>query len=131
MKRFLSVVTVLLVSASIQAQEIKRINPSFEDLLPLLKSAGYELFSFDISSLQDNTYSISLVTKESVDGVLVHVSSLNDFQVTAWNRIMISEFPEEQQKEILANNSASDAENGIYRLAKNINVGLIPSADSL
>ena len=54
-----------------------------------------------------------------------------DFQAIAWNRIMISGFPEEQQKEILANNSASDAENGIYRLAKKINVGLIPSADSL
>lgn len=131
MKRFLTAFTILLSSVSVQAQEIKRTAPSFDDFLPLLKSAGYELFSFDISSLKDNTYSITFVTEEYVDGVLVHDSSRDDFQITVTNRKRISDFPEEDQKKILMGNSAYDAENDIYKLARKINVGFVPASDSL
>ena len=131
MKRFLLGLSLLFSFVSIHAQEIKRTDPSFEDFLPLLKSTGYEVFNFDISSLKDSTYNISFETKEYVNGVLVHDSSKDKYQFFITNRDMISDLSEEQQKEILANNSAYDAENDIFKLAKKITVGFIPAADSL
>lgn len=66
-----------------------------------------------------------------MDGVLVHDSSRDDFQITVTNRKRISDFPEEDQKKILMGNSAYDAENDIYKLARKINVGFVPAPDSL
>lgn len=66
-----------------------------------------------------------------MDGVLVHDSSQDRFQMYVTNRDMISDLPEAQQKNILAGNSAYDAENDILRLAKKITVGFVPAADSL
>lgn len=131
MKRLLSGFIILFSYANIQAQEIKRIDPSFDDFLPILKSVGYEMFSFDISSLGNSTYNIAFITREYADGVLVHDSSQDDFQYIVTNRDMLSILPEEQQKEVLEKNLAYDAENGIWKLANKITIGFVPAADSL
>ena len=132
MKRFFFLLAFSLFFLNTNAQEIKSVESSFEDYLPLLKDAGFEMFSFDISSLKDETYKISFVTKEYVDGKLVFDSYRDDFLYVISNRTMLSEFPEDQQEQIIAENRAYDIEKSIYTLSKKISIGFAPAgADSL
>lgn len=134
MKRLFVIFIMLFSFVGAHSQEIKRVDPSLGDIRTLLKSAGYELFSFDISSLRNETYKISLVTREYVNGELVKDSSSEDdfqFSISFANRLMISDFPEEEQKKILEGNMAYDADNDIYVLSERISIGFLPPADSL
>ena len=58
----------LLACANVGAQELKRMEPELSDYLPLLKRAGYEAFSFDITSLKGESYDILFTTKEYEKG---------------------------------------------------------------
>ena len=98
------------------------------DYIALLNAAGYEVFNFDISSLKDDTYSISFVIHEYNNGELVSDKSP---LVSLPNRSMIAEFPEEYQKEIISEGTAYDLQNGIYKLGKKISIGFFPAVDSL
>ena len=100
MKRFVSLLlTGAIFSLHVNAQELKRTQPDISDYIPLLNAAGYEVFTFDLSSLKDATYSIEFVTREYVDGELV-TNSENDLRYFTRNRRMLSDFPEEVRKEI-------------------------------
>jgi len=98
------------------------------DYIALLNAAGYEVFNFDISSLKDDTYSISFVIHEYNNGELVSNKSP---LVSLPNRSMIAEFPEEYQKEIISEGTAYDLQNGIYKVGKKISIGFFPAVDSL
>ena len=52
MRYFYLLLAGLLACAHVGAQELKRVEPEFSDFLPLLKLQGYEMYSFDVSSLQ-------------------------------------------------------------------------------
>lgn len=63
-KSLLIAIALICFSCSAFGQEIKSKNAELEDLLTLLKSAGYELFSFDISDMLEEQYNITLTCKE-------------------------------------------------------------------
>lgn len=130
-KSFVPFLLFTLLYTAAFAQKIQTIEPVFTDYLSVLKEAGFEVFSYDISSLRDDTYSIRFITKEYVNGHLVENSAADRTSMKISNRIMISDFPEEDQKTILKEGGADDADRGIYRLAEKISVGFVPAADSL
>jgi len=132
MKRFFFILlTGALFSLHVNAQELKRTQPDISDYIPLLNAAGYEVFTFDLSSLKDDTYNIEFVIREYVDGVLVSGSPENDFRYFTRNRRMLSDFPEEVQKEIISDGHVYDLDKGILSLGKKLSIGFTPSVDSL
>ena len=132
MKRFFFILlTGAIFSLHVNAQELKRTQPDISDYIPLLNAAGYEVFTFDLSSLKDDTYNIEFVIREYVDGVLVSGSPENDFRYYTRNRRMLSDFPEEVQKEIISDGHVYDLDKGILSLGKKLSIGFTPSADSL
>ena len=114
----------LWMAASVSAQSLKKQEATMEDYLPLLQVSGYQVYSFDISEFLDDTYHFSFKIKEYVNREEVqgdgHSSVFS-------NRMMIAEFPEESQKSILEEGSAVDPEKGIYRQAKKLTIGFVPS----
>ena len=131
MKRFVSLLlTGAIFSLHVNAQELKRTQPDISDYIPLLNAAGYEVFTFDLSSLKDATYSIEFVTREYVDGELV-TNSENDLRYFTRNRRMLSDFPEEVRKEIISDGHVYDLDKGILSLGEKLSIGFTPSADSL
>ena len=61
----------MLACVNVGAQEMKRIEPEFSDYIPLLKLKGYEVYSFDISSLQGGAYDILFSIKEYEKGTFM------------------------------------------------------------
>lgn len=56
------------------AQIIKPLKTEASDYVPMLRDAGFGIYAFDISSLNDNAYNISLVVSEYINGELVSES---------------------------------------------------------
>ena len=122
----------IIFSFSVHAQEVKRTEPDLSDYIPLLNAAGYEVFTFDISSLRDETYNIELIVQEYVNGSLVeNAPTVGPLRFFLRNRRMLSDFPEEYHQEIIAEGPIYDLEKGICTLGEKVSVGFSPSADSL
>lgn len=131
MKQLLILISNILIGMSItaHAQELKRTEPVFSDYIPILKDAGYEVFSFDISSLKDDTYNIGFAVREYVMGELVPDPLEGAFALT--NRDMISGYSKGYQQKIIEEGLAYDVERGVYKLYEKMTIGISPSADSL
>lgn len=124
MRKRLSTLLFALISLCAGAQEIKSIKASFDDYLQLLQESGYNVFAYDISSLKDNASHVEFSVKEYVNGDLVDSGSSHS---SAFKLIFkISEFSEEDQKEIKAMGIADDEENDIFRLATRLKIGFTP-----
>ena len=113
------------------AQALKRTEPDFSDYIPLLNVAGYQVYTFDISSLNEETYNIEFDVREYVKGELVEDPKNNYPRPRLRNRRMLSDFPEEYWNEIIAEGPVYDLDKGICTLGDKISIGLSPAADSL
>lgn len=124
---------LICLNLELKAQEIHRTNTDFSDYIPLLESAGYKAFSFDISSLKNDTYTITFIKREYAFGKIVNEEQTDKQIFKSRNRTMISDFPEESQKQIKTGEfDCYDLENGIFSLAKKMSIGFFPSkTDSL
>lgn len=132
MKHFIFIVLAgIAFSLDVNAQELKRTEPDLSDYIPLLNVAGYEVFTFDISSLKEDTYNIEFIIREYSKGTLVDDPSKDGFRFILKNRRMLSDFPEEAHEEIIAQGPIYDLEKGICTLGERVSVGFSPSADSL
>lgn len=129
----LSLIAMNLATAGISAQTIKTVNPDFKGYEALLNAAGYELYSFDISSLAPKKYAMTFSVKEFRDGKEVH-SSFNR-PSTFHNLTNISDFTKwvSDKKEIDdIRQKAIDPANDVFSKAERINIGLYPGeADSI
>ena len=97
MKRILFINIMCIMAAFVSAQSIKPQTATFEDYIPLLNQAGYQVYSFDISDFLNDTYQVTFKIKEYKDSVEVE----NNQHFGFVNRRMIKDFPEESQKRIL------------------------------
>ena len=114
------------------AQALKRTEPDFSDYIPLLNAAGYDVYTFDISSLKDETYNIEFSVREYTKGVLVEDPSMGGRPGPVLrNRRMLSDFPKEYWDEIIAVGPIYDLDKGILTLGEKISIGFAPLADSL
>ena len=121
---YIFVLLSLCMVTSVSAQSVKPQEATMDDYLPLLQASGYQVYSFDISEFLDDTYHFSFKIKEYVKREEVQG---NQRAFNLENRMMIADFPEDSQKEILEKGSAEDAEKGIYKQAKKLVIGFIPS----
>ena len=121
---YIFVLLSLSMVTSVSAQSVKPQEATMDDYLPLLQASGYQAYSFDISEFSDDTYYFSFKIKEYVNREEVQG---NQRAFNLENRMMIADFPEDSQKEILEKGSAEDAEKGIYKQAKKLVIGFIPS----
>ena len=103
LRRTIITILLALVAMTGQAQEIKKVAATPEDFMEHMALCGYEVYTYDISSLRG-------------------------FRT----KTMISDFNEKDQQEIYAENDADDMDRGIYRLAKILAVGFSPvQSDSI
>ena len=131
MKRTLiAILTGLLLCVNVNAQELRTATTDFSDYISLLNKSGYEIYSFDISSLKDETYLISFMVKEYSNGELVQEKNKGGMFLIS-NRDMIEDFPEASQKRIRQEGTAYDLEKGIYSLSEKLSIGFCPAIDSL
>lgn len=101
------------------------VNPqeaSMEDYIKLLEFAKYEAFSFDVSSLIDSTRVFEFYYREYERENMVAEKRFCMYE----NRKMISDFREEEQKEIHEEGSAFNEANGVYQVAQKIVIGFTP-----
>ena len=126
-----TIITILfaLVAMAGQAQEIKKVAATPEDFMEHMALCGYEVYTYDISSLRDSVSGFTLAVREYNQTGMIHEEKSSHFRT----RIMISDFNEEEQKEIYATKvAADDIEHGIFRLSKVITVGFSPvQSDSI
>ena len=128
MKQTIITLLFALVAFAGQAQEIKRVTALPGDFMEHMKMYGYEVFTYDISSLRDSVSGFTLVIREYDKAGMINEEKLANFET----RMMISDFNEQDQQEIYAMNDADDLEHGIYRLAKILSIGFSPvQSDSI
>lgn len=129
---FFIMLTGILLCFQTNAQELKRTEPDLSDYIPLLNAAGYEVFTFDISSMNEETYNIEFIIREYTGGTLVEDPSDGERpRFFLRNRRMLSDFPKEYWDEIIAQGPIYDLDKGICTLGEKISIGFSPSADSL
>lgn len=114
--------TVAAQNSDVKA--IKQLPTTVDDLIPILESAGYEAFPFDLSSLNDGRYIMSVTIREYTDGKMTCEDVFNGY-VRMPNMRLLSEFDEENQK-IIKPEEMADAERGIYTQANKITIGFTP-----
>ena len=125
-----TIITALLALFAMagQGQEIKRVTASPEDFMEHMALCGYEVFTYDISSLRDSVSGFTLIVREYDKTGMINEEEKSHFRT----RKMISDFSEEDQKEIYDTKDADDLERGIFRLSKKITIGFSPvQSDSI
>lgn len=126
----IALLTALLYISSfdIKAQEITRLDASFQDYMELLNAKGYEAYPFDISCLKDSTYTLTFEMKEYVGGQDSEISSKEYISIK--NRIMVTDFMRRKLSTDELENikrGSYDYENGIYSCSEKITIGFTPS----
>ena len=99
--------------------QIKKVAATPEDFMEHMALCGYEVYTYDISSLRDSVSGFTIVIREYNQQGMIDEKKLYGFRT----KTMISDFNEKDQQEIYAENDADDMERGIYRLAKTLAVG--------
>ena len=117
-----------LVAMAGQGQTIKRVEASLEDFMEHMAMYGYEVFTYDISSLRDSVSGFTIVIREYNQQGMIDEKKLYGFRT----KTLISDFNEQDQKSIYEEKDGDDMERGIYRLAKTLSVGFSPvQSDSI
>ena len=129
MKKKTIITTLLaLVWVTGQGQEIKRVTATPEDFMEHMAMYGYEVFTYDISSLRDSASGFTIVIREFDHQKMIDEKKLYGFRT----KTMISDFNEQDQKSIYEEKDGDDMERGIYRLSKTLSVGFSPiQSDSI
>ena len=123
MKKKTIITTLLaLVWVTGQGQEIKRVTATPEDFMEHMAMYGYEVFTYDISSLRDSASGFTIVIREFDHQKMIDEKKLYGFRT----KTMISDFNEQDQKSIYEEKDGDDMERGIYRLSKTLAIGFSP-----
>lgn len=124
----LGISVALMGYGSLSAADIKPQKATFEDFVPLLEMAGYKVYDYSIAELADKKYQIGVTCREYAGDSLMSENVLT-FPFNAPNIRMISDFPEEFQARIKAEN-CYDYDRGIYKCAEKIVIGTYHKNDS-
>ena len=119
-----TIITILLALVAVAglAQEIKKVAATPEDFMEHMALCGYEVYTYDISSLRAPVSGFTIVIREYNQQGMIDEKKLYGFRT----KTMISDFNEKDQQEIYAENDADDMDRGIYRLAKTLAIGFSP-----
>ena len=131
MKKIIFILVTLFVAACSSTREIKnqqqvkKTDATADDYISLFNAIGYNVFTYDISSLKDYAATVIFSVREFLEGVEVENNEKKIFPTI----YRISDFDEKDREEIKKTGDADDEANGIYRLATKIKIGLAPTAD--
>ncbi len=112
--------------AIVQQKPIVSQQAVFEDYLPILENAGYMVYSFDISGLQDSMKTLTLDVREYEYG---ERTGYNSGAMGFPNMVMLSNYTEADQERILADGLAAVPERGIYKLSGKLTLSFYPGMD--
>ena len=108
--------------------QIKRVTASLEDFMEHMAMYGYDVYTYDISSLRDSASGFTIVIREYDQQKMIDEKKLYGFRT----KTMISDFNEQDQKSIYEEKDGDDMERGIYRLSKILSIGFSPiQSDSI
>ena len=108
--------------------QIKRVSASLEDFMEHMAMYGYDVYTYDISSLRDSASGFTIVIREYDQQKMIDEKKLYGFRT----KTMISDFNEQDQKNIYEEKDGDDMERGIYRLSKILSIGFSPiQSDSI
>lgn len=128
MRRLPIVVCALLLSSVAFGQQVRSREAGFEEFRTLLEYSGYEAFSFDLRDFLADRYDVTVRIKEYAGGRDMKRDKVIRMRS---NKLMVSDFPAEQQAEILSGEMADPATH-TYLQAERLTVGFYPSGvDSL
>ena len=98
--------------------QIKRVSASLEDFMEHMAMYGYDVYTYDISSLRDSASGFTIVIREYDQQKMIDEKKLYGFRT----KTMISDFNEQDQKNIYEEKDGDDMERGIYRLSKTLSI---------
>lgn len=119
---------LLVTFAGTRAADIKPLQSTFDDYLPLLNMDGYHVYSFDIKSLADREYTLAFTCREYHGDSLVNNNILRHTPAIR-NMLMLSEFSEEDRATIKPEDMY-DADRGIIACAEKMIIGTLSKNDS-
>ena len=123
MKKSLSLL-MLVISCAAFGQQIKTKNVELDDFITLLGSAGYELFSYDITEMLNDRYDIVFVRKEYEAGKEIANSNLN----TMRNKRLLTDLQESSRQEFIdGGGRIIDPNTQAINHAEKITFGFYPS----
>lgn len=125
MLRCLFIISFLFCFAtSVHAQQVKPVDANIEDILKVLEISKQKIYSFDISSLLNNTYNIEFFIKEyNVDtGVVTEI----DRRKMGPNRKFVQDIPEEHREGFIPLD-----ETGVYKKLDKLTFYMTPKNDSV
>ena len=125
-----TIISILLALSAVagRGQTIKRVTATPEDFMEHMAMYGYEVFTYDISSLRDSVSGFTIVIREYNQQGMIDEKKLYGFRT----KTMISDFNEQDQKSIYEEKDGDDMERGIYRLSKSLSIGFSPiQSDSI
>ena len=101
-----TIITILLaiVTMTGHGQEIKKVAATPKDFMEHMALCGYEVYTYDISSLRDSVSGFTIVIREYNQQGMIDEKKLYGFRT----KTMISDFNEKDQQEIYAENDADD-----------------------
>jgi hypothetical protein len=118
----------LALMMSANDKSIRPRTATIDEYLPVIKAAtGCEVYSFDITDLLDSCYNIIPTVKEYVNGKLVENN--NQYRFAISNKMLVTDFPEEQHAKIRAKGLADPATD-TYTQATELNIGFYNLNDS-
>lgn len=129
MKQLLLFAFLLIVVSPTIAQNVKSRRVDTEDVVTLLKEAGYDIYSFDLNDFMKGDYNVTLYIKEYSK----EAGEINSRGFDAGgNKILFSQFTEEEKKAAKELGLTKGMKRGIFYKIDRINLALIPNkADSL
>ena len=120
-----SVITLamLVLSCATFGQHIKNKNVELNDLITLLGTAGYELFSYDITEMLNERYDIEFIQKEYEAGKEIATSNLT----TVKNKRLLTDIPESSRQKLIDEGRVIDSKTQAISHAENFSLGFYPS----
>lgn len=100
---------------------IKPRNPELDDIIEMLKSTGYELYSFDMEDLAKEKHKVRLSIRIYERDSLVMEDLLATYPMVFDTRTMMADLPEYFFSESEVH--GEDLEAGVYKTVKKFNIG--------
>ena len=129
MKQLLLFAFLLIVVSPTIAQNVKSRRVDTEDVVTLLKEAGYDIYSFDLNDFMKGDYNVKLHIKEyEKDKGEINVQNFD----AGVNKILFSNFSDEEKQYAKEIGLTQGMKRGVVYKIDKVNLGVVPSkVDSL
>ena len=125
MKRIFIVTCVMFLSCAAFGQQIRSKNAELNELLTLLRPAGYDILGFDVSDMLNEHYDIIFISKEYDKSGEIGSKTLNFIPVS--NKILLTDFPESQRQKVIDEGRIIDPKTNAIAHVKKISFGFRPA----